>query len=108
MPHGGSFARHFGRRYSQAIGALRLLLAQLKVELDQLTRRIEEADAVLKQTAQEDEACQRLVAIPASQRLRRPHSSPPLATERPSARLGSWPPGWEWCHEKIPPASRSC
>jgi len=45
-------------------GALRLLLAQLKVELDQLTRRIEEADAVLKQTAQEDEACQRLVAIP--------------------------------------------
>ena len=43
---------------------MRLLLAQLKVELEQLTRRIEEADAVLKQTAQENEACRRLVAIP--------------------------------------------
>jgi transposase len=45
-------------------GALRLLLAQLKLELDQLGVRIEEADAVIGQTARKNEACQRLIAIP--------------------------------------------
>src|SRR5438128_11660999 len=45
-------------------GAVRLLLAQLKLELDQLALRIEEADAVIEQTAKENEACRRLVAIP--------------------------------------------
>ena len=45
-------------------GALRLLLAQLKLELDQTALRIEEADAVIQRTAQENEACQRLVKIP--------------------------------------------
>jgi Transposase IS116/IS110/IS902 family len=45
-------------------GALRLLLAQLKLELDHLQTRIDEADAVIKKTAGENEACQRLVAIP--------------------------------------------
>jgi transposase len=45
-------------------GALRLLLAQLKLELDQLAIRIEEADAVIEQTAGKNEACQRLIAIP--------------------------------------------
>jgi transposase len=45
-------------------GAMRVLLAQLQLELDHLHRRIDEADAVIKQTAGENEACQRLVAIP--------------------------------------------
>jgi transposase len=45
-------------------GALRVLLAQLKLELDQMAIRIDEADAVLKKTTHEYEACQRLVAIP--------------------------------------------
>ena len=45
-------------------GALRLLLAQLKLELDQMALRIEEADAVIEKTAQENDACRRLVAIP--------------------------------------------
>ncbi len=45
-------------------GALRMLLAQLKLELDQLAMRIDEADAVIEKTAQENEACRRLVAIP--------------------------------------------
>ncbi|MDR3736470.1 MAG: IS110 family transposase [Acidobacteriaceae bacterium] len=45
-------------------GALRTLLAQLKLELDQMAMRIDEADAVLNKTAHENEACQRLVAIP--------------------------------------------
>jgi transposase len=43
---------------------LRLLLAQLKLELDHLQMRINEADAVIKKTAGENEACRRLVAIP--------------------------------------------
>jgi transposase len=45
-------------------GALRVLLAQLKLELDHLETRIDQADAVIKKTADENEACQRLVAIP--------------------------------------------
>jgi transposase len=66
-----------GRRYVEAAlpgiiedagaklsGALRLLLAQLKLELDQVALRIEEADTVIQKTAGENEACQRLVKIP--------------------------------------------
>ena len=45
-------------------GALRTLLAQLKLDLDQLAERIDEADAVIQKTADENEACQRLVEIP--------------------------------------------
>jgi transposase len=45
-------------------GALRILLAQLKLELDQMAVRIDEADAVLNRTARENAACQRLLAIP--------------------------------------------
>jgi len=41
-----------------------VLLAQLKLELDQMAIRIDEADAVLNKTAHENEACQRLVEIP--------------------------------------------
>jgi transposase len=66
-----------GRRYMEAAlpriledaeanlsGALRMLLAQLKVDLDQLAMRIDEADSVIQKTAEENEACQRLVEIP--------------------------------------------
>src|ERR1700682_5691661 len=45
-------------------GALRVLLAQLKLELDPLQMRIDEADAVIKKTAGENEPCRRLVVIP--------------------------------------------
>src|SRR6267378_2925788 len=66
-----------GRRYIEAAlpgiledaeaklsGTLRLLLAQLKLELDQTALRLEEAEALIEQTVQENEACQRLVKIP--------------------------------------------
>ena len=49
---------------SKLSGALRVLLAQLKLELDQMAIRVDAADAVLNKTAHENEACQRLVAIP--------------------------------------------
>jgi len=45
-------------------GSFRLLLAQLKLELEQLTARIEQLDVVILQRAKEDEGCQRLTAIP--------------------------------------------
>ena len=45
-------------------GAVRLLLAQLKVELDQLVIRLEEVDALVKKIAQDSEVCRRLDAIP--------------------------------------------
>jgi transposase len=44
--------------------SFRVLLAQLQLELDQLSSRIEQMDAVLQQTAKENEACQRLTTIP--------------------------------------------
>jgi len=44
--------------------SFRVLLAQLKLELDQLAARIEPMDAVIQQTAKENEACQRLTEIP--------------------------------------------
>ena len=44
--------------------SFRVLLAQLKIELDQLSARIEQMDAVIRQTATENEVCQRLTAIP--------------------------------------------
>jgi transposase len=49
---------------AQLSGAVRLLLAQLKLELDHLQMRIDEADAMINKAAGEDEACRRLVAIP--------------------------------------------
>ena len=45
-------------------GSFRVLLGQLQLELEQLSARIEQMDAVILETAQENEACQRLTAIP--------------------------------------------
>ena len=66
-----------GRRYIEAAlpgiledadaklsGAARLLLAQLKLELDQMAKRLEEADALIERTALENEDCRRLVKVP--------------------------------------------
>jgi transposase len=45
-------------------GSFRVLLAQLKLELEQLAARIEQMDRVIQKTARENEACQRLTEIP--------------------------------------------
>ena len=45
-------------------GLLRLLLTQLKRELDHLAVQLEEADGLIQRPAQDNEACQRLDAIP--------------------------------------------
>src|SRR5438552_1475626 len=49
---------------SKLSGAVRLLLTQLKLELDQLAMRLEEADVLLQKIVQESEVCRRLDAIP--------------------------------------------
>lgn len=49
---------------AKLLGVVRLLLAQLQFELEQLSMRVEEADALIQQVAQESEICQRLDAIP--------------------------------------------
>jgi len=83
-------------------GALRVLLAQLKLELDHLQMRIDEADAVIKKTA--DDWWRSL----ASDRLRRPQSLPRSATEQLSRRGESSQPGSESSRANIPPvASKS-
>jgi transposase len=45
-------------------GAVRVLLMQLKLELDHLQMRINEADAMINKAAAGNDACRRLVAIP--------------------------------------------
>src|ERR1700674_870485 len=45
-------------------GSFRVVLAQLKLELEQLGARIEEMDRVIQKTAKENEDCQRLTEIP--------------------------------------------
>ena len=49
---------------AQLSGAVRSLLAQLRLELDHLQMRIDEADAVIRKIVGENEAGRRLVAIP--------------------------------------------
>src|SRR5215470_16766375 len=49
---------------SKLSDSFRVLLGQLKLELDQLTTRVEKMDTVIQQTAREDDACRRLTTIP--------------------------------------------
>jgi transposase len=49
---------------SRLSDTFRALLAQLQLELDQLTARIAQMDSVIQHTVKENEACQRLTAIP--------------------------------------------
>lgn len=45
-------------------GAVRLLLAQLKLELEQLAAHLEDVDALVQKATQESEVCRHLDAIP--------------------------------------------
>ena len=74
-------------------GALRVLLAQLQMERNQLPGQIDEADAVIKQTAGENEACRRLVAIPGIGPVTATASSRKSAAERHLKRVAGSPPG---------------
>jgi transposase len=45
-------------------GALRMLISQLKHELEELANFIGEADGIMERTSRENESCQRLLAVP--------------------------------------------
>jgi transposase len=69
LPKGRSHVGHalpeiLADTQSKLSDSFRVVLAQLKLELDQLTARIDEMDRVIRNTATEDEACQRLTTIP--------------------------------------------
>src|ERR1700756_1712226 len=49
---------------SKLSGAVLVLLAELKQELEQLAEKIDRADKSIEKIAREDEACRRLVAMP--------------------------------------------
>jgi transposase len=49
---------------SKLSGAVLVLLMELKLELEQLAERIERSDQAIKHLAGENEACQRLTAMP--------------------------------------------
>jgi hypothetical protein len=86
-----------------------MLLAQLKLGLEQMALQIDEVDAVLNKSAHENEDCQRLVAIPGVGPVTATALIARSAMEQASGRAGSSRPGWEWFHANTQPvASRSC
>jgi len=86
--------------------SFRVLLTQLKLELDALAKRIGEMDGVMEQTAKENEDCQRLTTIPGIG----PVTAPALVAAAGNAT--AFRRGRDlaaWCRASIPPgANRSC
>jgi transposase len=79
---------------SKLSGAVRLLLAQLKLELDQLAIRLEEADALVQKTAQQSEVCRRLDAIPGIGPLTATALVAAIGNGAAFRKAGSSQPGW--------------
>jgi transposase len=91
-------------------GAVRLLLTQLKLDLDQLSVRIDEADAVIQKTAHEKRS---LLAARGHPWHRTSHGHCTHRGDRQRRGLpqkgGSSQLGWGWFLVNTPPAvSRSC
>jgi transposase len=94
---------------AQLSGAVRLLLAQLKLELDCLQMRIYEADAMINKAAGEDEACRRLVAIPGIGPVTATAIIAAIGNGAAFKKGEGFPPGSESSRANIPlGASRSC
>jgi transposase len=85
---------------------MRGLLATLWQEWKHLEEQIESLSGEIESICASDPACQRLRQIPGSDRWWRPRWWPPSATVPPSARVGSSPPGWDWCPDSTRPAAR--
>ncbi len=79
--------------------AARLLLAQLKLELDELPIRLEEAETLVEKTAQDSEVCRRLDAIPGIGPLTAMALIAAIgkaAAFRKGRGFAAWV-GWPWC-----------
>jgi transposase len=89
-------------------GAVRLLLAQLKLELDQLAIRLDEADTLIQKTAQENEVCRRLDAIPGIGPLTATALIAAIgngAAFRKGRQFAAW---WGWFRVNTPPEANRC
>jgi transposase len=86
-------------------GSIFVLLAQLRIELDQLSTRIEEMDVLIARTSKENDACQRLTSTPGVAPVTRPHWWLRSATDLRSEKDAISQPGWDWSPESIPPAA---
>ena len=83
--------------------------SQLKLELDHLQMRIDEADAVIKKTAGENEACRRLVAIPGIGPITATAIIAAIGNGAAFKKGESSQPGSESSRANIPPvAGKSC
>ena len=104
-----------GRRYIEAAlpriledadaklsGAARILLAQLKLELDQMAKRLEEADALIEHTALENEDCRRLLKVPGLGPVTATAVIAAIGNGAAFRKDESSRPGWEWFHENTP------
>jgi len=85
--------------------SFRVLLAQLKLELEQLAARIEEMDRVIQKTAKGHEACQRLTEIPGVGPVTATDLSLRWATKAPLEKGEIWRHGWGLFRESTPPAA---
>ena len=94
---------------AQLSGALRMLLPQLKLQLDHLQMRIDEADRVIKKTAGDNEACDDWCRSLASDRLHRPQIIAAIGNGAAPKRGESSQLGSASCRANTPPgASKSC
>lgn len=89
--------------------SFRVLLAQLKLELDQLTDRIEQMNEVIQRAATENDACQRLTAIPGVGPVTATALIAAVGNGSGFRRGRDLAGGWEWFPANTPPAgSKNC
>jgi len=75
-------------------GAARSLLAQLKLELDQLAAHLEDADALCRRPHRRTKSVDAWMLFPVSVRLQQPQSLQPSGTERLFAKPRVRSVGW--------------
>jgi transposase len=77
-------------------GALRVLLTELRLEMQYLSRQIEESDQLILRIASELEPCRRLVAIPGIGPVIATATIAAIGNGARSKRAADLPLGWEW------------
>jgi transposase len=87
---------------SKLSGVLRLLLHELRQEMQHLHGQIEQSDKLMVRIAGELEPCKRLLAIPEFGRSSLAPRSQRSAMEQPSRKSEDLLPGWEWCPASTP------
>ena len=84
-------------------GALRMLISQLKHELEELANFIGEADGVMERTSGENESCRRLLSIPGIGTVTATALIAAIGNGALFGKAESSQPGSAWCRENPPP-----